>query len=97
VKDSIQMKFKESGAIVFWEFSEGHVDTRNGQGAILGGKRWGAMVVLRSLESASTAIMAALKDSVQYNNSEVNTMHIVLLNAETESNISGTRFVHVQY
>ncbi|AQK42643.1 acetyl-coenzyme A carboxylase1 [Zea mays] len=38
VKDSIQMKFKESGAIVFWEFSEGHVDTRNGQGAILGGK-----------------------------------------------------------
>jgi acetyl-CoA carboxylase / biotin carboxylase 1 len=91
------MKFKESGAIVFWEFSEGHVDTRNGQGAILGGKRWGAMVVLRSLESASTAIMAALKDSVQYNNSEVNTMHIVLLNAETESNISGTRFVHVQY
>ncbi|AQK42560.1 acetyl-coenzyme A carboxylase1 [Zea mays] len=90
VKDSIQMKFKESGAIVFWEFSEGHVDTRNGQGAILGGKRWGAMVVLRSLESASTAIMAALKDSVQYNNSEVNTMHIVLLNAETESNISGT-------
>ncbi|ONM18465.1 acetyl-CoA carboxylase2 [Zea mays] len=38
VKDSIQMKFKESGAITFWEFYEGHVDTRNGHGAIIGGK-----------------------------------------------------------
>lgn len=89
VKDSIQMKFKESGAIAFWEFSEGHVDTRNGHGAILGGKRWGAMVVLKSLESASTAIVAALKDSAQYNSSEGNTMHIALLSAENESNMSG--------
>jgi acetyl-CoA carboxylase/biotin carboxylase 1 len=97
VKDSIQMKFKESGAIAFWEFSEGHVDTRNGHGAILGGKRWGAMVVLKSLESASTAIVAALKDSALYNSSEGNTMHIALLSAENESNMSGIRFAHVQY
>jgi acetyl-CoA carboxylase/biotin carboxylase 1 len=91
------MKFKESGAIAFWEFSEGHVDTRNGHGAILGGKRWGAMVVLKSLESALTAIVAALKDSAQYNSSEGNTMHIALLSAENESNMSGIRFAHVQY
>ncbi|ONM18475.1 acetyl-CoA carboxylase2 [Zea mays] len=89
VKDSIQMKFKESGAITFWEFYEGHVDTRNGHGAIIGGKRWGAMVVLKSLESASTAIVAALKDSAQFNSSEGNMMHIALLSAENESNISG--------
>jgi acetyl-CoA carboxylase/biotin carboxylase 1 len=74
-----------------------HVDTRNGHGAILGGKRWGAMVVLKSLESASTAIVAALKDSALYNSSEGNTMHIALLSAENESNMSGIRFAHVQY
>lgn len=97
VKDSIQMKFHLSGAIAFWEFSEGHVDTRSGHGAILGGKRWGAMVVLKSLESASTAIVAALKDSAQYNSSEGNMIHIALLSAENESITSGIRLVHVQY
>lgn len=91
------MKFKESGAIALWEFSEGHVDTRNGQGAVIGGKRWGAIVILRSLESASTAIVAALKDLAQYSTSEGNIMHVALLSAEYESNISGIRCVYVQY
>ncbi|OEL17844.1 Acetyl-CoA carboxylase 2 [Dichanthelium oligosanthes] len=88
VKDSIQMKFKESGAFALWEFSEKLVDTENGQGAVLGQKRWGAMVVVKSLESARTAIIAALKDSAQHASSEGNMMHIALLSAENENNIS---------
>ncbi|KAG2570471.1 acetyl-CoA carboxylase 2 isoform X1 [Panicum virgatum] len=88
VKDSIQMKFKESGAFALWEFSGGHLDTKNGQGAVLDRKRWGAMVVLKSLESAPTAIVAALKDSAKHDSSEGNMMHIALLSAENGNNIS---------
>ena len=56
--------------------------------------RWGAMVVLKSLESAPTAIVAALKDSAKHDSSEGNMMHIALLSAENGNNI---RSVHVQY
>jgi acetyl-CoA carboxylase/biotin carboxylase 1 len=93
VKDSIQVKFKESGAFALWEFSEGHVDTKNGQGTILG-RRWGALVVVKSLEYARTAIVAALKELAQHASSEGNMMHIALLSAENENNM---RFVNVQY
>ena len=88
------MKFEESGAFALWEFSGGLLDTKNGQGAVLDRKRWGAMVVLKSLESAPTAIVAALKDSAKHDSSEGNMMHIALLSAENGNNI---RSVHVQY
>ncbi|XP_062225261.1 acetyl-CoA carboxylase 2 isoform X2 [Phragmites australis] len=88
VKDSIQMKWKESGAIALWEFSEGHVGTRNVQGAVPGGKRWGAMVIVKLLESVPTAVGAALKDLAHYTSSEGNMMHIAVLGADTETNIS---------
>ncbi|XP_062184107.1 acetyl-CoA carboxylase 2-like isoform X3 [Phragmites australis] len=87
VKDSVQIKWKQSGVIALWEFSEGPVDTRNGQGTILDGKRWGAMVILKSLESLQTAIGAALKAAAQYTSLEGNMMHIALLGADNEMNL----------
>lgn len=86
------MKFKESGAFAFWEFSDEHADTKNGQEAVLGQKRWGAMVIIKSLESARTAIVDALKDSARHASSEGNMMHIALLSSENENNI---RFANV--
>ncbi|CAO2041466.1 unnamed protein product [Urochloa humidicola] len=95
VMDSIQVKFMESGAFALWEFSDGqYVNTKNGQGSVLGRKRWGAMVVLKSLESVQTAIVAALRDSAQHASSEGNTMHIALLSAENENNISSDDQAH---
>ncbi|CAO2034081.1 unnamed protein product [Urochloa humidicola] len=95
VMDSIQVKFMESGAFALWEFSDGqYVNTKNGQGSVLGRKRWGAMVVLKSLESVQTAIVAALRDSAQHASSEGNTMHIALLSAENENNISDDQAQH---
>ncbi|KAL6839698.1 hypothetical protein ACP4OV_030386 [Aristida adscensionis] len=79
VNDSIQIKWEESCALALWEFSEGHTDTRDGQGAR---KRWGAMVILKSSESLPMAIGAALKTLAQYSISEGNMLHIALLGSE---------------
>jgi acetyl-CoA carboxylase/biotin carboxylase 1 len=86
VKDSIQLKYQDSGVIAKWEFTEGHPE-----------KRLGAMVILKSLESVSTAIGAALKDTSHYASSAGNTMHIALLDADTQMNTTEDRYVHVQY
>nr|AHC53984.1 plastid transported acetyl-CoA carboxylase [Eleusine indica] len=88
VMDSIQMKWKESGAIASWEFSEELVDLRNRQGGIQGGRRWGAMVILKSLEYLPIAVGAALTDVAHYPSTEGNMMHIALLHADKEKNIS---------
>lgn len=90
------MKFKESGAFAYWEFSDQHVDTKNGQEAVLGQKRWGAMVVIKSFESAGTAILDALKDSTRHASAEGNIMHIALLSAENENNIRSANVYYVQ-
>lgn len=73
VKDSIQLKYQESGVIALWEFAEAHSE-----------KRLGAMVIVKSLESVSTAIGAALKDTSRYASSEGNIMHIALLGADNQ-------------
>ncbi|XP_052155792.1 acetyl-CoA carboxylase 2 [Oryza glaberrima] len=86
VKDSIKMKWIESGVIALWEFPEGHFDARNG-GAVLGDKRWAAMVIVKSLESLSMAIRFALKETSHYTSSEGNMMHIALLGADNKMNI----------
>nr|CAL63610.1 acetyl-coenzyme A carboxylase [Alopecurus myosuroides] len=75
VKDSIQLKYQDSGVIALWEFTEGNHE-----------KRLGAMVILKSLESVSTAIGAALKDASHYASSAGNTVHIALLDADTQLN-----------
>jgi acetyl-CoA carboxylase/biotin carboxylase 1 len=83
VKDSIQLKYQDSGVTALWEFTQGHPE-----------KRLGAMVILKSLESVSTAIGAALKDTSHYASSAGNTMHIALL-GDTQMNTAEDRYVHV--
>uniref|UniRef100_A0A0D9WEQ7 Uncharacterized protein n=1 Tax=Leersia perrieri TaxID=77586 RepID=A0A0D9WEQ7_9ORYZ len=85
VKESIKMKLIESGVIALWQFPEGNFDTRNG--TILGEKRWGAMVIVKSLESVSMAVKTALEETSHYNSSEGNMMHIALLGADNKINI----------
>lgn len=86
------MKWKETSAIASWEFSEELVDSRNRQDAIHGGRRWGAMVILKSLEYLPTAVGAALKDLAHYPKTEGNMMHIALLHDDKEKNISKYRY-----
>nr|AHI94840.1 acetyl-coenzyme A carboxylase [Eleusine indica] len=99
VKGSIRMQWHRSGLIALWEFSEEHLKQRNGQDAPLKQqvenpveKRWGVMVVIKSLQFLSTAIDAALKETSQYrtgvgsvsngkciNSNQSNMLHIALV------------------
>jgi acetyl-CoA carboxylase / biotin carboxylase 1 len=97
VMDSIQMKWMESSAIASWEFSVELVDSRNRQGAVHSGTRWGAMVILKSLEYLPTAVRAALKDLAHHSTAEGNMMHIALLHADKEKNIRKNRYIQVQW
>ncbi|XP_062200626.1 acetyl-CoA carboxylase 1-like [Phragmites australis] len=98
VKGSIRMQWHRSGLIALWEFSEEHLEQRNGQDAPLKQqvenpieKRWGVMIVIKSLQFLSTAIDAALKETSQYragvrsvsngnhvNSNQSNMLHIAL-------------------
>ncbi|KQJ96528.1 acetyl-CoA carboxylase 1 [Brachypodium distachyon] len=74
VRGSIRMQWHRSGLIALWEFSEEHIAQRNGQSATVLNqqvdhpiyKRWGVMVVIKSLQFLSTAIEAALKETSHY-------------------------------
>ncbi|KAM3354571.1 hypothetical protein ACQJBY_025337 [Aegilops geniculata] len=74
VRGSVRMQWHRSGLIALWEFSEEHIEQRNGQSASLLkpqvedpiGRRWGVMVVIKSLQLLSTAIEAALKETSHY-------------------------------
>jgi acetyl-CoA carboxylase / biotin carboxylase 1 len=87
----------ESSAVASWEFFEELIDSRNREGAIHGGRKWGAMVILKSLEYLPTAVRAALKDLAHHPSAEGNMMHIALLHADREKNISKNRYFQVQY
>lgn len=86
MEDSIQLKYQESGVIALWEFTEGHAE-----------KRLGAMVIVKSLESVSAAIGAALKDTSRYASSEGNIVHIALLGADNQMHGTEDRYVYGQY
>ena len=74
VKGSVRMQWHRSGLIALWEFSEEHIKQRNGQDAMSlkqqvedpEEKRWGVMVVIKSLQYLSSAIDAALKETSHY-------------------------------
>ncbi|XP_015697314.2 acetyl-CoA carboxylase 1 [Oryza brachyantha] len=74
VKGSIRMQWHRSGLIALWEFSEENIKQRNGQDLMAlkhqeedpNEKRWGVMVVIKSLQYLSSAIDAALKETSHY-------------------------------
>src|SRR4051794_1608107 len=93
------MQWHMSGLIALWEFSEDRIEQRNGQSTILLNeqvedpirRRWGAMVVITSLQFLPTAIEAVLKETSHYragvgilnanptNSNHSNMLHIALV------------------
>ncbi|XP_010261220.1 PREDICTED: acetyl-CoA carboxylase 1-like [Nelumbo nucifera] len=72
VKGSVRMQWHRSGLIASWEFSEEHNERRNGSEDHNSEKpvvqkhsvrKWGAMVIIKSLQFLSMAIGAALKET----------------------------------
>ncbi|CAA6665069.1 unnamed protein product [Spirodela intermedia] len=75
---SVRMQWHRSGLIASWEFSEEHIERRNGSEDPIADepvvekhceKRWGAMVITKSLQFLSAAINAALKETAHSSNS----------------------------
>ncbi|KAL5226002.1 hypothetical protein ABZP36_012641 [Zizania latifolia] len=91
VKTSIRMQWHRSGLIALWEFSEDVMPLKPQVDDPIE-KRWGVMVVIKSLQYLSSAIEVALKETSQYragvgnvlngnsmNSSHSNMLHIALV------------------
>jgi acetyl-CoA carboxylase / biotin carboxylase 1 len=111
------MQWHRSGLIALWEFSEEHLKQRNGQDAPLKQqvenpveKRWGVMVVIKSLQFLPTSIDAALKETSQYraavgsisngnhiNFNQSNMLHIALVGINNQMSTLQDRFVFPPY
>ncbi|RZC49276.1 hypothetical protein C5167_017697 [Papaver somniferum] len=72
VKESVRMQWHRSGLIASWEFSEEHVERRNASEdetstSLMVEKhterKWGAMVIVKSLQSLPMAISTVLKET----------------------------------
>ncbi|XP_043720537.1 acetyl-CoA carboxylase 1-like [Telopea speciosissima] len=72
VKGSVRMQWHRSGLIASWEFSEEHIEKRNGfedqnsdkpEVEKHSERKWGAMVIIKSLQFLPMAISAALKET----------------------------------
>ena len=112
------MQWHRSGLIALWEFSEEHIEQRNGQSASLLkqqvedpiGRRWGVMVVIKSLQLLPTAIEAALKETSHYGagvgnvsnrnpirSNHSNMLHIALVGISNQMSTLQDRFVYTLY
>ncbi|KAL5992309.1 acetyl-coenzyme-A carboxylase [Asimina triloba] len=100
VKGSVRMQWHRSGLIASWEFSEEHIEKRNGgddemhdESAVEKHceKRWGVMVIIKSLQLLSTAINAALKET---NCSSIDSGHEMASNGSIEQDSLGN-MLHV--
>ncbi|KAK8931231.1 Acetyl-CoA carboxylase 1 [Platanthera zijinensis] len=96
VKGSIRMQWHRSGLIALWEFSEEHIEKNNSPGDTVPDKlllekhcekRWGAMVIIKSLQFLQSAISAALKESTNTLNSEGDNETSILLDKASHGNM----------
>ncbi|CAA0843383.1 Acetyl-CoA carboxylase 1, partial [Striga hermonthica] len=72
VKGSVRMQWHRSGLIASWEFMDEHIERKSGSEVEISNespfekqsaRRWGAMVVIKSLTLLPTAVTAALKEA----------------------------------
>ncbi|XP_071722600.1 acetyl-CoA carboxylase 1-like [Rutidosis leptorrhynchoides] len=72
VKESVRMQWHRSGLIASWEFLEEHIERKNGSEEQLSEKplvekhskrKWGAMVIIKSLQFLPAIISTALKET----------------------------------
>ncbi|CAN0920072.1 Acetyl-CoA carboxylase 1 [Linum grandiflorum] len=71
VKGSVRMQWDRSGLIASWEFVEEHIERKNGSGDEMFDKlvvekhsdrKWGAMVIIKSLQLLPATVCAALRE-----------------------------------
>ena len=99
VKGSVRMQWHRAGLIASWEFSKDHIERRNDcDDTCIApveehcNRRWGCMVVVKSLE-LSLSIPAALKETSSSSSSEGNMLHIALVGFNTSMGHHQDRFV----
>lgn len=72
VRGSVRMQWHRSGLIASWEFLEEHIQRKNGredqmsEGTLVGKhneRKWGAMVIIKSLQFLPTITSAALRET----------------------------------
>ncbi|XP_059630432.1 acetyl-CoA carboxylase 1-like [Cornus florida] len=72
IKGSVRMQWQRSGLIASWEFLEEHIESKNGSEDQMTDKplvekhaerKWGAMVIIKSLQFLPTVISAALRET----------------------------------
>ncbi|XP_010461353.1 PREDICTED: acetyl-CoA carboxylase 1-like [Camelina sativa] len=99
VKESVRMQWNRSGLIASWEFLEEHMDIKNigldetSEEVFLEKRRkkkWGAMVVIKSLQYLPSIISAALRE-INHNDYETagsgNMMHIALVGINNQMSL----------
>ncbi|KAI3950918.1 hypothetical protein MKW92_020924 [Papaver armeniacum] len=88
VKESVRMQWHRSGLIASWEFSEEHVERRNASEdetstSLMVEKhterKWGAMVIVKSLQSLPMAISTMMPKGSAEAVSNGNMLHIALV------------------
>ncbi|XP_010269187.1 PREDICTED: acetyl-CoA carboxylase 1-like [Nelumbo nucifera] len=85
VKGSVRMQWHRSGLIASWEFSEEHIERRNGSEDHISDKpmvekhserKWGAMVIIKSLQFLPIAIGAGLKETTHSSHGVMTNGHL---------------------
>ncbi|KAK3001001.1 hypothetical protein RJ639_021732 [Escallonia herrerae] len=72
IKESVRMQWHRSGLIASWEFLDEHIERKNGVDYHMSekqlmnkhtDKRWGAMIIIKSLQLVPTVISSVLKET----------------------------------
>ncbi|OMO94220.1 Carboxyl transferase [Corchorus olitorius] len=107
VKGSVRMQWHRSGLIASWEFLEEHIERKNGSEEQMSDKplvekhsekKWGAMVIIKSLQFLPAIINAALRETTHNIHEETsngsleptsfgNMMHIALVGINNQMSL----------
>ncbi|XP_062145774.1 acetyl-CoA carboxylase 1-like isoform X2 [Alnus glutinosa] len=106
VKGSVRMQWHRSGLIASWEFLEGHIERKNGtefqmsENPVVENhseRKWGAMVIIKSLQFLPSIINAALRETPHNHHETVhgsvepasfgNMMHISLVGINNQMSL----------
>ncbi|XP_074264154.1 acetyl-CoA carboxylase 1-like [Silene latifolia] len=101
VKGSVRMQWHRSGLIASWEFREEHIETEDTITPLVekhSERKWGAMVIIKSLQFLEPVITAALQETTQNSDKVIssgsleptshgNMMHIALVGVNNQMSL----------
>ncbi|KAG8632982.1 acetyl-CoA carboxylase 1 [Manihot esculenta] len=106
VKESVRMQWHRSGLIASWEFMEEHIGRKNGSEKMSDesvvekhcNRKWGAMVIIKSLQFLPAIISAALRETTHNHHESIpngslepanfgNMMHIALVGINNQMSL----------